>query len=267
MTALRVGVVGAAGRMGREVCRAVASASDMELVFAVDRNDGLRVREWAGDGCPDLMTEKKLGEAIERCAPVHVVVDFTHPKFAASNALVAIRRGAAAVIGTSGLSPQDLAALRTEAEEHGVAVLYMPNFAIGAVLMMMFAAEAAKHFPECEIIEMHHDKKADAPSGTAIRTAELIAQARTRRPNKPATGVIKFEGARGGSVADTPVHSVRLPGLVAHQLVVFGGAGEVLTIRHDSLSRESFMPGVLLAIRNAPKMKGLTVGLEHLLKE
>lgn len=267
MSTLRVGVVGAAGRMGREVCRAVAAADDMELVLAVDRSEGLRVRDWVGDQCPDLVTERKLGEAIERCSPVHVVVDFTHPKFAASNALVAIRRGAAAVIGTSGLSPQDLATLRSEAEEHGVAALYMPNFAIGAVLMMMFAAEAAKHFPECEIIEMHHDKKADAPSGTAIRTAELIAQSRQRRPNKPATGVIKFDGARGGTVADTPVHSVRLPGLVAHQLVVFGGVGEVLTIRHDSLSRDSFMPGVLLAIRSAPKMKGLTVGLEHLLQK
>lgn len=267
MSPLRVGVVGAAGRMGQEVCRAVASADDMELVIAVDRNEGLRVRDWVGDGGPDLVTEKKLGEAIERNAPVHVVVDFTHPKFAASNALVGIRRGAAVVIGTSGLSPQDLATLRSEAEEHDVAVLYMPNFAIGAVLMMMFAAEAAKHFPECEIIEMHHDKKADAPSGTAIRTAELIAQSRKRRPNKLATGVVKFEGVRGGSVGDTPVHSVRLPGLVAHQLVVFGGVGEVLTIRHDSLSRESFMPGVLLAIRNAPRMKGLTVGLEHLLQE
>ncbi|RMG25066.1 MAG: 4-hydroxy-tetrahydrodipicolinate reductase [Armatimonadetes bacterium] len=261
---IRVGVVGAAGKMGREVCKVVSTAPDMELAIAVDRNEGLSVSEWA-PGCEGLVTVAKLGETIEAAHPVDVIVDFTHPKFAASNALVAIRRGAAAVIGTSGLSPQDLAALRSESEETGKAVLYMPNFAIGAVLMMKFAAEAARHFPECEIVEMHHDKKADAPSGTAIRTAEMIAQSRTRKPNKPATGIVKFEGARGGSVADTPVHSVRLPGLVAHQMVLFGGQGEVLTIRHDSLSRESFMPGVLLAIRKAPLMHGLTVGLEHLL--
>ncbi|MBA3726883.1 MAG: 4-hydroxy-tetrahydrodipicolinate reductase, partial [Armatimonadetes bacterium] len=168
-------------------------------------------------------------------------------------------------IGTSGLSAPELSQLRKSSEERGVPALYIPNFAIGAVLMMKFASEAAKYMPECEIIELHHEKKADAPSGTATRTAELIAAHRLRRPDKGRSDMIRVEGVRGGAIGETPIHSVRLPGLLAHQMVIFGGTGEVLTIRHDSMDRSSFMGGVLFALRAFQGREGLIVGLESLL--
>lgn len=263
---IRVGVIGAAGKMGRQVCKTIDSAPDMELVFAVDKqNVGLSVREFTSPHAPDIHITDKLGEAFDNSGRLNAVVDFTHPRFAANHGLSALKRKIAPVIGTSGLSAQDLANLRGAAEEVNTPAFYIPNFAIGAVLMMKYAQMAAKFFPECEIIELHHEKKADAPSGTAIRTAEMIAAGRERRPEKGRTDHIKFEGARGASVADTPIHSVRLPGLIAHQEVVFGGQGEVLTIRHDSMDRSSFMNGVLLVIRNIKKYKGLVVGLDALL--
>ncbi len=229
---IRVAVAGAAGRMGETVCEAVLGAPDMELV-----------------GRADPLLNTALADVL---ADAEVVVDFTRPDTALENALQCIRAGVHAVIGTTGFDPaplqQALADARASAGAGGSAanVLIAPNFAIGAVLMMRFAAEAARHMQKAEIVELHHDAKLDAPSGTAIRTAELMAQ------------------ASGG--APPPIHSVRLPGLVAHQEVILGDLAQTLTIRHDTIGRESFMPGVLLAVRRVGGLEQpLTVGLEGLL--
>ena len=263
---LQVGVVGAYGRMGREVCKTVDGAPDMDLVMAVDREGvGTSVREFTSQHAPAIRIEDRLSETLDKVGKVDSIVDFTHPKFAAHHALVALKHNVSPIVGTSGLTVSDLADIRTLSEEKGVPAAYIPNFAIGAVLMMRFAMEAARHMPECEIIEMHHEKKADAPSGTATRTAELIAGARLRRPDRGRTDMVRIEGVRGGAVGETPIHSVRLPGLLAHQMVIFGGQGEVLTLRHDSMDRSSFMGGVLVALRNLRGKKGLIVGLENLL--
>jgi 4-hydroxy-tetrahydrodipicolinate reductase len=220
---IRVAVSGAAGRMGQAVCEAVAGAEDAELTGKADPALGVELGE-------------VLGEA-------DVVVDFTTPDTALANATACLDAGVHAVVGTTGF---DLEALRAVAEASSANCFVAPNFAIGAVLLMEVAQEIAPHMPECEIVELHHDRKLDAPSGTAKRTAELI-------------------DAAGGNVHE-PIHSVRLPGLVAHQEVIFGGVGQTLSIRHDSIDRRSFMPGVLLAVR---KVGGLsdrfTVGLEKLL--
>ena len=220
---IRVAVSGAAGRMGETVCEAVDGADGLEL---------------SGRADPALGTE--LTEVLDGA---DVVVDFTTPDTALANARQSLESGTHVVIGTTGF---DLDELRSAAEGASANAFVAPNFAIGAVLMMRFAAEAAKHMPECEIVELHHDRKLDAPSGTAARTASLIA-------------------AAGGNVHE-PIHSVRLPGLVAHQEVILGGEGQTLTIRHDSIDRHSFMPGVLLAVRRVGELPDrLTVGLEHLL--
>jgi 4-hydroxy-tetrahydrodipicolinate reductase len=214
---IRVGVAGAAGRMGATVCAAVEGADDMVL---------------AGRADPALGTE--LADIL---SDVDVVVDFTRPDTATANALACVEAGVHVVIGTSSF---DLEPLRT-IEAPAANVFFAPNFAIGAVLMMRFAQEASRHMARAEIIELHHDRKLDAPSGTAQRTAEMM------------------EG-------DVPIHSVRLPGLVAHQEVILGDVGQTLTIRHDSIDRESFMPGVLLAVRRVGSLTGSpVVGLEHLL--
>jgi 4-hydroxy-tetrahydrodipicolinate reductase len=223
---IRVAVSGAAGRMGATVCEAVDDAADMELV-----------------GRADPALESTLGTVLE---DADVIVDFTTPDAAPANVRDCVAAGVHAVVGTSGL---DLAALRSEIERagaDGANVFVAPNFAIGAVLMMRFAGEAAEHMPACEIVELHHEDKLDAPSGTAKRTAALVE-------------------AAGGDVHE-PIHSVRLPGLVAHQEVIFGGQGETLTLRHDSTDRRSFMPGVLLAVRRVGSLpERFTVGLENLL--
>jgi 4-hydroxy-tetrahydrodipicolinate reductase len=212
---IRVAVAGAAGRMGQTVCAAVEGADGMELTGRADPALGTTVADVVGDA--------------------DVVVDFTQPDQALDNARVAVAAGVHVVIGTSGFDVDALAELS------GANVLFCPNFAIGAVLMMQFAAQASKHMARAEIIELHHDGKLDAPSGTAKRTAELM------------------EG-------DVPIHSVRLPGLVAHQEVILGDVGQTLTIRHDSVNRESFMPGVLLAIRKVGSLdRSPVVGLEHIL--
>ena len=217
---IQVAVSGAAGRMGEAVCDAVESAEDMELVGRAD---------------PRLKTA--LEDVLEQAG---VVVDFSEPNVALGNARTCLEAGVHCVMGTTGADFSEL-------EGVGTANLFVaPNFAIGAVLMMEFARQAARHMPECEVIELHHDRKLDAPSGTAKRTADLIREA-------------------GGNVHE-PIHSVRLPGLVAHQEVVFGGVGQTLTIRHDSVARESFMPGVLLAVRRVGGLeRSPTVGLEQLL--
>lgn len=239
---LKVGVLGAKGRMGSEVCRAVGTADDLELVAAVDVED----------------------ERDALCA-ADVVVDFTTPAGVMDNLKWCVEHGLHTVVGTTGFDDARIGEVEAlVAEQPGVGVIVAPNFGIGAVLMMRFAAAAAPHYESVEIIELHHPNKIDAPSGTARRTAEMIAQARRGEPSPDAT-TQEISGARGAQVDNVRVHAVRLAGLVAHQEVLLGGHGETLTIRHDSLSRESFMPGVLLAVRSVSSRPGLTVGIESLL--
>ena len=261
---MRVGVLGATGRMGQSVCKAVLDAPDLELAAVVARATGVGrpLRDLLPDAPEGLLVGEQLSDLL--AAEIEVVVDFSRPKATAAAVEGLLGEGVHLVSGTTGLAPEvmdDLANLAGKAD-HGNAV-WAPNFALGAVLAMHFAAVAGRFYPAAEVIELHHQGKADAPSGTALRTARAIAAART--PDGPGAGSESVAGVRGGEVDGVRVHSVRLPGLVAHQEVIFGGQGEVLTLRHDSLDRSSFMPGVLLAIRAVPTRPGLTVGLEPLL--
>jgi 4-hydroxy-tetrahydrodipicolinate reductase len=243
---IKVGVLGARGRMGRTVCETVQEAPDTELVAQVDQGDQL--------------------DALLGC---DVVVDFTHVAAVMDNLRWCVEHGVTVVVGTSGFGDDRLAEVRSwlDAAPDG-RVLIAPNFSVGAVLMMRFAAQAARFFDSAEVIELHHANKMDAPSGTALRTASMIGEARGKAGLGASPDATKQElpGARGATVDDVHVHSVRVAGLVAHQEVLFGGHGETLTIRHDSLDRASFMPGVLLAVRGVASLPtGLTVGIEPLL--
>ncbi|MCB1286912.1 MAG: 4-hydroxy-tetrahydrodipicolinate reductase [Mycobacterium sp.] len=242
---MRVGVLGAKGKVGATMCAAVAEAADLTLSAEVDVGDDL-----------SLFTD----------SGTEVVIDFTHPDVVMGNLKFLVDNGIHAVVGTTGFTAERLDQVRGWlADKPGSGVLIAPNFAIGAVLSMHFAQKAAPYFESVEIIELHHPQKADAPSGTAARTAALIAAARTgMAPNPDATST-GLPGARGADVDGVPVHSVRLTGLVAHQEVLFGTMGETLTIRHDSLDRTSFVPGVLLAVREIASRPGLAIGLEPLL--
>ncbi len=252
---IRVGVLGAGGRMGREVCRAIAAADDLELVAAVDPEHA------------DLDVEGvRVASSLEGSdlASAHVAVDFTHPTSVVPNVRWCLAGGVHAVVGTTGLTPADVEELRTRAEASEANCIVAPNFALGAALLMRFAAEAARYFDAAEVIELHHDGKADAPSGTAIATARAIGAARAGSWSPPAA-IGDHTDARGAEIDGVHVHAVRLPGLVAHQEVLFGGAGQVLSLRHDAMDRAAFMPGVLLAIRSVAERPGLTVGLDALL--
>lgn len=255
---IRVIITGAAGKMGREVVAAISAETDMEVVAALDPLH-------AGERVEGVTVTGDLAEAIAASEPT-VLVDFTHSTVVAGNVRVALAAGVNCVVGTTGLPVETLEALAAGAPE-GTCLFVAPNFAIGAVLMMRFAAEAARFMPHVEIIELHHDRKADAPSGTALRTAGLIAEVRASVPPAPGRETEVAEGARGALVDDVSIHSVRLPGLVAHQEVLFGGQGQTLSIRHDSIDRTSFMPGVVLAVREVGKHSGLVVGLERLMGE
>lgn len=241
---IRVVVSGAQGRMGSMTCAAVEADPEVALVAAVDPAFSIE----------DLLSTSpeprflSLGEAIEAASP-DVVVDFTTPAVVRGNVLLCLRRRVPVVVGTTGLGAADLSEIEQEVESQGVPVLVAPNFAMGAVLMMQFARQAALHLHACEIVELHHEGKLDAPSGTSRLTRLRVEE--TWRES--------------GTEREVPIHSVRLPGLVAHQEVIFGGLGETLTIRHDSLSRESFMPGVLLAVKRVRGLQGLVVGLENIL--
>lgn len=243
---VKVGVLGARGKMGAQVCAAVQAAADLELVAGVD-----------------------VGDDREPLRAAEVVVDFTSPGVVMDNLQWCLQEGLSVVIGTTGFDAERLEVVRgwlKQAPSSGV--LIAPNFGIAAVLMMRFASLAARWFESAEIVELHHPGKADAPSGTSRRTAELIAEARAEA-GLPASGpdatTVSLPGARGADVFGVPVHAIRLAGLVAHQEVLFGTAGETLTIRHDSLDRESFMPGVLMAVRAVTERPGLTLGIEELL--
>jgi 4-hydroxy-tetrahydrodipicolinate reductase len=262
---IRVLVAGAAGRMGSEVVKTVHEAEGMEVVAAVD--PGVSGCFVANEHGAHIECTSDLAAAIAASKP-DVMVDFTRPDVVESNLRIALPAGVDCVVGTTGLSQdrlEELAALaRTD-----TCLFFAPNFAVGAVLMMQFAEKAARFLPHVEVIELHHDQKLDAPSGTAIRTARMIAAARSEAPKTPGaeTELDGMAGARGTLVDGVSVHSVRLPGLVAHQEVLFGGQGQTLTIRHDSIDRTSFMPGVVLALREVGTRKGLIVGLEKLMGE
>jgi 4-hydroxy-tetrahydrodipicolinate reductase len=262
---MKVVVVGAAGRMGREVLKALAGAPEFELVGAVDKEMiGTSCRELIGGIGPEVVIEEKLGAALDRTKP-DAIVDFSSASGAAAHALTALTRGISPVIGTTGLGDPVIRELASASRETKTPGIYAPNFAIGAVLMMRFAQLAAKWLPNCEIIELHHDRKEDAPSGTALLTAQLIGDARTEAPGRKPRPIFKVDGVRGGVVQETPIHSVRLPGYVAHQEVIFGGTGEVLTIRHDSMDRVSFMEGVKLCLREVRGLDGFVIGMDKIL--
>ena len=238
-------MLGARGRVGVEVCKAVEAAGDMELVAALDKDD-----------------------SIEQLAGAEVVVDFTHPDVVMGNLEWAIGHGIHPVVGTTGFTEERLDTVRGWlAANPGTNCLIAPNFGIAAVLMMHFAQQAARYFESAEIVELHHPNKADAPSGTARRTAELISEARAKAGlgAMPDATTTALDGSRGADVGGVHVHAVRLSGLIAHQEVLLGGDGEILTIRHDTMSRAAFTPGVLLGVRRVRELPGLTVGLERLL--
>jgi 4-hydroxy-tetrahydrodipicolinate reductase len=262
---VRVGVLGATGRMGQFVCAAVLGAPDLELAAAVAGASG--AGRPLGDLVPGAPEELLVGEDLSDflAAEAEVVVDFSRPEATAAAVEGLLPEGVHLVSGTTGLPDEVMDALANLAgkADHGN-VVWAPNFALGAVLAMHFAAVAGRFYAAAEVIELHHQGKADAPSGTALRTARAIAAARDRTTG-PGGGSESVAGVRGGEVEGVRVHSVRLPGLVAHQEVIFGGQGEVLTMRHDSLDRSSFMPGVLLAVQAVATRPGLTVGLEPLL--
>ncbi len=250
--AITVAVSGAKGRMGREVVAAVGVEPGLALVAEIDLGNS-------------------LADVLARVRPL-AVVDFSVPGAVMGNIETALANGVVPIVGTTGLSPTDVEHVRELCRRHRMGALVAPNFAIGAILMMRFAREAARYLPDAEIIEMHHEKKLDAPSGTAAKTAEMIAEGRAGLTPTvlPAGAFEKIAGARGGKgVGDVPVHSVRLPGFVASQMVIFGGPGQTLTLRHDSIDRKSFMPGVILAVRHAPMLAAndgeLVYGLENLL--
>jgi len=262
---IRVAVVGAMGRMGREVLKALTANEGFDVLVAVDHNEvGTKLRDVIGPKAPDIAVEPKLGVALDK-TPVDVVVDFSSAAGAATHAISAIKRGASPVIGTTGMKDEELREITLHCTESNVPGIYAPNFAVGAVLMMRFSQMAAKYMPDVEIIEMHHDRKEDAPSGTAMLTAEMIEAGRKEAPAKKHTLVQKVEGVRGGRWHDTPIHSIRLNGLVAHQMVIFGGPGETLTLRHDSMDRTSFMQGVKLCVKEVKNLRGFVVGMDNVL--
>ena len=247
---MRIGVLGARGKVGAEVCRAVETADDLELVARVDTGDD-------DDSLDDLVT-----------AGAQAVVDFTHPDVVMGNLEFCVSHGIHAVVGTTGFDDERLDRLRGWLDAApGTGVLVAPNFSLGAILMMRFAVEAAPFFESVEIVELHHPDKADAPSGTARRTASLVAAARRQAGSGPVPDATStaLDGARGADVDGIRVHGLRIRGLVAHQEVILGGQGETLTIRHDSLDRVSFTPGVLMGLRAIGGAPGLTVGLESLM--
>lgn len=261
MAEIPVLVSGACGRMGATVVAAVQQDPELKLVGAVD------LPGRAGQVLQSVTVQKDLGAALAATHP-QVMVDFTQPGAALENIRLAVAHRVAPVVGTTGFSEADLETCQALSEQHQVPIFIAPNFSIGAVLLMKFAAEAARYFDFAEIIELHHENKIDAPSGTALMTARRMREARGEPFARPpvAKEDIRLAGVRGGNLDNIRLHSVRLPGLVAHQEVLLGGLGQTLSLRHDTTGREAFMPGVLLAIKKVWSLTGLVVGLEHLLE-
>ena len=252
---IKVLVNGALGRMGRTVADAVNNDSELELAGVVDIFDG----EVCG-----LTVEKNLADALDLLKP-DVMVDFTRPDSVFKNVMIALEKKVSPVVGTTGLTDDAKEKIRAAAEKFQTPAFIAPNFAIGAVLMMLLSKQVAKYMPDVEIIELHHDKKLDAPSGTAALTAKMISEVRAAHKQGHPDEKEVIANVRGGDYDGIKIHSVRLPGYVAHQEVIFGGLGQTLTIRHDSTGRDSFMPGVLLACKKVRQLNGLTIGLDKLL--
>ncbi len=265
MTEYRVLINGAAGKMGRAMGGGIAREKDMQIVAAVDiKGEGSDFGLLCAMEPSGVLLQTDLAKAITENKP-DIMVEFTNPKAVIKSVRTALSHKVACVIGTTGLNEQELKEIENLTKENDTPVFLAPNFALGAVLMMRFAKEAAKYFPHAEVIERHHDQKFDAPSGTAYTTLELISQVREVFAQGAPNEFEKIPGSRGGDFQGMRVHSVRLPGYVATQEVIFGGLGQRLIISHDSISRESFLPGVLLAVRTVKKLKGLVCGLERIM--
>ncbi len=259
-------VNGACGRMGSTVVKAVLDDKDLKLVGAVDIKGGADTGVLAGYPANGILVETDLAAALDRLKP-EVMIDFTRPDVVFENVQTALKHHVSPVVGTTGLTEAQRNTIKELAEKEDTPAFIAPNFAIGAVLLMMLSVKAAKYMPDVEIIELHHDHKLDAPSGTAAQTAALIDAVREahEQGNPDEKEKEGWTGARGANYSGMHVHSVRLPGFVASQEVIFGGLGQTLTLRHDTTSRESFMPGVVLAAKKVRGLKGLTVGLDKLL--
>lgn len=265
MNTIKVVVVGAGGKMGQEVMKMVLNDSELKLVGAIDLKDSDQdVANLLGCSPTGVKMNSNLDKVLKD-SNADVIVDFTSPKSVYNNVKVAIQNNVYPVVGTTGLSTEELDEIDLLLKNANLAGIFAPNFAIGAVLMMEFAKQAAKYMPHVEIIELHHDQKIDAPSGTAIKTAEIIQESRQSMRQGVENELITIDGARGGNYDGMRIHSVRLPGLVAHQEVIFGSQGQILTIKHDSITRESFMPGVNLAIKEVKKHSGIVYGLDKII--
>ncbi|ATW28362.1 4-hydroxy-tetrahydrodipicolinate reductase [Candidatus Formimonas warabiya] len=251
--------------MGKTILAGIINEPDIQVVGAVDiKFLGKDIGFFTGGEPVQIYVEENLEQVMKDKKP-DIMIDFTNPQAVMKNIRTAMNHKVASIIGTTGLTGHDMEEIGALSERNGTPIFIAPNFALGAVLMMRFAKEASRYFPCVEIIEKHHDQKMDAPSGTAVKTLELIAEEREEVHQGASHEFERISGCRGGEFQGMRVHSIRLPGLVAHQEVIFGGVGQTLTIRHDSLTRESFVPGVLLALKNILKMKGVVYGLEKLL--
>ncbi len=264
MSDIKVLVVGACGKMGREVVKAVTSAPGMDVVAAVDAvNVGVDAGEMAGIPSLGVKISADLASAIKESG-AEVMVDFTRPDIIMANLRIAVPMKIASVVGTTGITSENKVELKKLSADADVPVFIAPNFAIGAVLMMEFAKKAVKYFDYAEVIEYHHEKKLDAPSGTALRTAEMMKEAVSGRLDEQSDKE-HGEESRGMAVGKIRVHAIRMPGYVANQEVIFGGLGQTLTIKHDTINRESFMPGVVLAVSKVKSLSGVVVGLENIM--
>lgn len=265
MTEIKVVVSGALGKMGQETVKTVLNDEELKLVGLVDiKGEGQAISAVSTVRDCDLPVDNNLSRVIKLYSP-DVLIDFTNPQSVYSNARTALQNNVNCVLGTTGLNDMEIDQLAKLSAEKGKGVAVIPNFAIGAVLMMKFAREAAKYFSEVEIIELHHDQKVDAPSGTAIKTAEMIRENRQFKAPRNLKEYEKIAGSRGGDDGGIRIHSIRLPGLVANQEVIFGGPGQTLIIRHDTIDRSSFMPGVVMAAKKIVQIKSLVLGMEKLM--
>ncbi|MGB9856698.1 MAG: 4-hydroxy-tetrahydrodipicolinate reductase [Dictyoglomaceae bacterium] len=265
---IKVVLCGALGKMGRVIGKAISSSKDMELVGVVDpAGVGLDYGKIINSEEVNLLVKEGIDELSN--IPFDLIVDFTNAESAYKNAMFSLNLGRKVVIGTTGLSKEMIEEIKKKTEEKDSATLIAPNFALGAVLMIKIARELVKYFPDVEIIELHHNEKLDAPSGTAITTAEILAEEMRKRnlSHFDPTKIEKLPGSRGGKIDSINIHSIRLPGLVAHQEIIFGGLGQTLSIRHDAISRECYVPGILLGIREIYKRKGFFYGLETILEK
>lgn len=266
MDTIKIVLAGPRGKMGSEAIKMVEETPHFQLVAVVDsKNNGKMLSDIDGQPNIQVPVYEEMDSCLAETSP-DVLIDLTTPKVGKKHMDSAFAHGVRPVVGTTGFTEEDIVALRAVAEEKGLGAIIAPNFAIGAILMMKFAQIAAKYMPDVEIIEQHHDKKLDAPSGTALKTAQLINEVREAKQQGHPDEKEELKGARGANFAGMHIHSVRLPGLVAHQEVIFGGVGQTLTIRHDSIHRSSFMPGIRLAVETAMTIDTLVYGLENIIE-